>query len=663
VALHARLDFAGLRSNSSPDAKMRTARYPLGVDHEESGRKELAKRVRESAASLPAPPSREELVEKVGQFPAEPGVYEILDEKHKVIYVGKAKNLRSRVRSYLNNPDDGRMFYPVIVRAMRDVNVTATHTDKEALLLENTLIKRHRPRFNIKLVDDKTFLSIELTTDEPFPRARLVRRPRRGKGLAFGPYASASAVRETLRLIKRWFPLRTCSNAEMRNRTRPCIEHQMGRCGAPCVQLQTEQEYARVVDDVILFLRGKNETLLPRLKERMQAFSAEQRYEDAARVRDQIEAIEATLERQRVARASGDRDQDIFGVATKHGAAVVYVLSVRDGKISNNRPHALRSLLEPSTLLNAFLGQYYSPERLPPAEVLLPYEVEDAAILAEILTERRLSAVQVKSSVRGDRAELLELARRNAELALETGTERREATEAMLASIQKALALPRAPRTIECFDISTIQGFATVASMVRFEEGEPAKSRYRKFKIKTLTGQDDFGAMREVLRRRLRRSLAESDLADLVVIDGGKGQLSQATDVARELGVPADRTSFVGLAKARAGEPGLRAFERVFLPGKSDPVVFAPDSAEVKYLARIRDEAHRFAITYHRELRRKRAFRAGLDEVPGVGPKRRTELFERFRNLKGLRAASVDELATVVPREVAQRLHDYLRSA
>jgi excinuclease ABC subunit C len=631
------------------------------MEREESGREEMAKRVRESAAALPPPPSRDELIEKVSQLPTGPGVYELLDEKHKVIYVGKAKNLRSRVRSYLNNPDDGRMFYPVLVRHMRDVSVTATHTDKEALLLENTLIKRHRPRFNIRLVDDKTFLSIEVTTDEPFPRARLVRRPRRGKGAVFGPYASASAVRETLRLIKRWFPLRTCSNAEMRNRTRPCIEHQMGRCGAPCVALQSAEEYAKVVDDVILFLKGKDDTLLPRLKERMGAFAAQLRYEDAARVRDQIAAIDSTLERQRVARSAGDRDQDIFGVATRNGAAVVYVLSVRDGKIVQNRAHTVRSPLEPPAVLNAFLGQYYSPERLPPLEVLLPFEVEDQEILAEILSERRMARVQVKASVRGDRAELLELALKNADLALETGTERHEATEAMLARIQAELALPRAPRTIECFDISTIQGSANVASMVRFEDGEPVKARYRKFKIKSFTGQDDFAAMREVLRRRLKRGLAEGDLADLVVIDGGKGQLGQALAVASELGLGPERTSFVGLAKARAGEEGLRAFERVFLPERSDPVVLPPDSAEVKYLARIRDEAHRFAITFHRELRRKRAFKAGLDEVQGVGPKRRRELFDRFRNLKGLRAATVEELATVVPREVAQRLFDFLR--
>jgi excinuclease ABC subunit C len=266
----------------------------------------------------------------------------------------------------------------------------------------------------------------------------------------------------------------------------------------------------------------------------------------------------------------------------------------------------------------------------------------------------------VKASVRGDRAQLVELARKNAELALETGNERREAHTALLERLERALGLPRPPRTIECFDISTIQGASNVASLVRFEEGEPVKSRYRRFRIKTVSGQDDFASMREVLSRRIRRGLVSNDLPDLAVIDGGKGQLAQALAVARELGVSRERTSFAGLAKARSGEIGLRAFERVFLPGASEPVVLEPDSPEVRYLARIRDEAHRFAITYHRELHRKRSFKSGLDEVPGVGPKRRRLLFDRFLNLKGLRAATVDELALVVPREVALRLHAFL---
>jgi excinuclease ABC subunit C len=606
---------------------------------------------------------REALLDKVAQFPTSPGVYSFLDASSKVIYVGKAKNLRSRVRSYLReNADDGRMFFPVLVSAVRDASFIATHNEKEALLLENTLIKRERPRFNVRLVDDKTFLSIEITTDEPWPRARLVRRVRKGKGVAFGPYASASAVRETLRLIKRWFPLRTCSNGEFRQRTRPCIEHQMGRCGAPCVGLVTESEYARTVEEVILFLKGKDESLLPRLRERMQAYSDRMEFEQAARVRDQIEAIDATLERQRVSRAAGDRDQDIFGIATRDGAVSVYVLSVRDGKIAQNRAHALRSPLETSLVLNAFLGQYYHPERFPPAEVLLPLEIEDAEILGEILSERRGARVQIKTSVRTDRADLLELARKNAELALETGTERREATDAMLERIRVRFRLPRTPRAIECFDISTIQGTATVASLVRFDDGEATKAKYRKFKMRTLTGQDDFAAMREVLTRRLKRGLTEGELPDLAVIDGGKGQLSQALEVARELGIEPERVSFVGLAKARADGVGVRAFERVFTPGASEPIVLAPDEPETKYLARIRDEAHRFAITFHRELRRKRSFMAGLDEVPGVGPKRRRLLLDRFLNLKGMRAATVDELATVVPQEVAHRLFDYLRA-
>jgi excinuclease ABC subunit C len=312
-------------------------------------------------------------------------------------------------------------------------------------------------------------------------------------------------------------------------------------------------------------------------------------------------------------------------------------------------------------VLNAFLGQYYHEERPTPLEVLIPFEVEDTATLAQVLSERRAARVEVKASLRGDRSALVDLAMKNAALALETGDERRAATEGMLEGLKKSLGLARLPRTIECFDISTIQGAFNVASLVRFEDGEPVKARYRRFKIRTVTGQDDFASMREVLGRRFRRGLAEGDLPDLAVIDGGKGQLSQALSVARELAIPEGSVDIVGLAKARAGEPGVRAFERVFVPGVSDPIVLPADSLAIRYLARIRDEAHRFAITYHRELRNKRSFTAGLDEVPGIGPKRRRQLLDRFGSLKGLRAATEEELSQVVPEEVARRLRDFLK--
>lgn len=613
---------------------------------------------------------REQLLEKVALFPTGPGVYTFLDDRSRVVYVGKAKNLRSRVRSYLREAaDDGRLFYRFLVRSLHDVQFFSTASEKEALLLENTLIKRHRPRWNVKLTDDKSFLQIEVTTHGPWPRARLVRATTRGKkGEVFGPYASARSVRETLRLVKRWFPLRTCSDAELRQRTRPCIEYEMGRCLAPCVDRCTPEEYGQAVEEAVLFLSGKDDTLLPRLRDRMAEHSQALRYEQAARVRDQLRAIERTLEGQRVA-VEGGGDQDVLGVAGHEGGVVVLLLQVREGQVTEPRTFELRTELPPAEALNAFLGQYYSEGRYVPREVLLPLEVEDGPLLAEVLSDRRGAQVAVKAHVRGDRRALLELAGKNAALALATGEERRRVTREVLAGLQETLGLAAPPARIECFDVSTIQGSFTVASQVRFSDGEPDPTGYRTYKVRTVIGQDDFAAMEEVLGRRLRRGVAEDDLPDLIVVDGGPSQLARALAAARAAGVPAERTALVGLAKARRPAPGRpaehdpRTFERVHRPGGGAPILLSPASLECRFLARVRDAAHRAAVGYHRELRRKSALRSGLEEVPGVGPKRRLELLRRFGSLKRIRAASVDQLAEVVPRPVAEAIAEFVGRA
>lgn len=635
------------------------------------------------------PQVRQQLVDKVGSFPTAPGVYTFLDAKGKVIYVGKAKNLRNRVRSYLREDHhDGRTFYAHLLRGMADVGFVATQSEKEALLLENTLIKRHRPRWNIKLNDDKSFLQIEVTTHKPWPMARLVRTTHRDKhGDVFGPYSSARAVRETLRHIKRFFPLRTCSDAELRQRTRPCIEHEMGRCLAPCVGKVGEAEYAEAVEDVLLFLKGKDDTLLPRLQEKMREHARALRYEQAGRVRDQIRAIERTLEVQRVAR-QGARDQDVFGLAADNGLVVVLLLPVREGQVTEPRTYELRTDLAPSEALNAFLGQFYAAERYVPHEVILPFEVEDRAVLAELLSERRGTNVEVKVEVRGDRRGLVELADKNAALALETGEEKKVATREMLEGLREALRLNRVPWVIECFDVSTIQGSFTVASKVRFSEGNPDPGGYRTYRVRTVEGQDDFAAMEEVIGRRLASGLEGGDLPDLIVVDGGPAQLARALEAARKAGLAPQRTAIVGLAKARfvprgddlgeqgapleeqrqaagAGgeEPSLRAFERVYLPGTSEPVVLEPASLECRFLARVRDAAHRAAIRFHRELRRKSALRSGLEEVPGVGKKRRRELLARFGSLRRIREASYEELCQVLPAHVARDLRAFFAGA
>ena len=616
---------------------------------------------------------RAALLEKVALFPQGPGVYTFQDAQGRVVYVGKAKSLRARVRSYLRDEsDDGRLYYPFLLSALRDVGCVATQTEKEALLLENALIKRHRPRWNIKLNDDKSFLQILVTTGRSWPQARLVRvTARKKEGTVFGPYASARAVRETLRHVKRWFPLRTCSDAELRQRTRPCIEWDMGRCIAPCVGKCTPEEYDEVVQEVLLFLRGKDETLLPRLRERMQEHARALRFEQAARVRDQVRAIEKTLEVQRVAR-EGSLDQDVFGLAAHGGLLVVLVIEVREGQVSEPRSYEVKTPLPEPAALNAFLGQYYASERYVPHEVLLPCEVEDQALLEEVLSERRGSQVRVAASVRGDRRGLLELARKNAALSLATGEEKARATDELLLGLQARLGLRRLPRRVECFDVSTIQGSFTVAAKVRFADGAPEPAGFRTYKVRTVEGQDDFAAMEEVVGRRIRTGLEGGDLPDLIVIDGGPPQLARALAAAAAAGLPPQRTEIVGLAKARTPRLGVgpepevppdpdSAYERVHLPGVPAPVILEPAWLECRFLARVRDAAHRAAIRYHRELRRKSALRSGLEEVPGVGTKRRRQLLTRFGSLKGIREAPLEALVEVVPLPVAQAIHDYLR--
>lgn len=606
---------------------------------------------------------RQRLLETVALLPTRPGVYTFLDDKGKVIYVGKAKSLRARVRSYLQVEDDGRLFYRFLRREIRDLKCVATDTEKEALLLENALIKQHSPRWNIKLTDDKSFLQIELTTHEPWARTRLVRaRGRKKKGEVFGPYSSAGAVRETIRHLKRWFPLRTCSNSELRNRTRPCIEHEMGRCIAPCVDLCTEQEYAEVVGEVRLFLRGKNETLVPRLEARMKVHAAELRYEAAGRVRDQLHAIRRTLEEQRMAKVDS-RDRDVFGLASEPGLVIVLHIPVRAGQVSEPRPYQLATNLEPIPALNAFLGQYYDPDRYVPHEVLLPAEVSDRALLEEVLRERRGTQVEVKVQLRGDRRKLVELASRNATLALKTGVERKRILNETLEGLRGWLDLRRRPSSIECFDISTLQGTFTVASKIRFDEGEPAPAAYRTYKVRTVAGQDDFASMEEIIERRIRSGLERDDLPDLIVVDGGPPQLLRARIAAERCGLDLTKTELVGLAKARREEQGQetrRSFERVWRLDAEEPVILPPASLECRLLVRIRDAAHRAAIGYHREVRRKAALRSGLEDVPGVGPKRRLALLRRFGSLKGIRAATPSELEEVLPAKIAATLQEYL---
>ena len=558
----------------------------------------------------PPPPSgidrKPRLLSKLLRLPASPGVYRFLDEKGRVIYVGKAKSLRTRVRSYFREGgDDGRFLFPFIVRRTHDLDFIVTGNEKEALLLENNLIKKDRPRYNINLRDDKTYLSLKVSSNERFPRVLVVRRVRKDGGKYFGPYASAGAVRSTLRVVRKTFPLRTCSNANFRNRSRPCIQYEIHRCGAPCVGLQSQAEYGRIVDEMVLFLQGRNTAVLERLRTRMKEAAELLDFEAAARLRDQIRDLEETAESQRVSRADL-MDRDVFGHARDGDRHVVGAIFLREGKIVSSRNFQLTTHLSPEEVIDSFLGQFYTSPRDVPQEVLAPAAGKDRSTLQAILSERKGKRVKILCPRRGEKRSLVELATKNAAVALEQGEAEEAATDRLLASLRDRLGLRTVPQRIECFDISHIQGVHSVGAMVTFQRGEPFKSGYRKFRIRSVQGSDDFASLREVITRRFRTAIAAGELPDLVIIDGGKGQLTAALGALRELGL--DEMDILSLAKSRR-KGDTRSPERVFKPGRSAAIVLPQDSEEVYLLARVRDEAHRFAIQYHRTLRKRETLR------------------------------------------------------
>jgi excinuclease ABC subunit C len=597
----------------------------------------------------------EDLAEKIQRFPQSPGVYIMKDTSSRIIYIGKGVNLRSRVRSYFGKGSDTRVFHKFLVDRVADIDCIVAASEAEALILENNLIKKHRPVFNIRLKDDKTYVSIKVTVSESWPRVMVVRRYKRDGNLYFGPYGSASAVRKMLRVIKTVFPLRTCSNAFFSGRTRPCIEHEIGRCTAPCVELITREKYLEDVQEVVLFLKGKNKELLRILEEKMKQASGLRQYELASRYRDQIEAIEKVFETQK-AQDWDLGDLDVFATAREGDRVAVQEILVRDGKIVNSHCHAFRTSLDIEEVMASFLSQYYLTERYVPPEILCDLDFPDRPLLEEWLREKRRTRVEILVPERGDKAKLVELARKNALNSFQVSQTQEEQIEGILSSLQSILGLPRPPRRIECFDISNFHGDLAVGALVYFEDGQPVKDRYRKFRIQTVLGADDFRSMREVLERRLRKGLEENDLPDLIVVDGGKGQLGVAVDLLAELGLK-DRLGVLGLAKERRSRGTT---ERVFVPARSAPLPLRQDAPESLYLQRIRDEAHRFAIRYHRELRKKATLRTGLEDLPGIGKKRRAAILERFGTLERIRNASQAEIQAVVGEKLARVIYESL---
>lgn len=603
------------------------------------------------------------LRQKLEDLPVSPGVYLMKDREGVVVYVGKAVNLRSRVRSYFQpSTSDTRAFVPFLEELLADIEVILVHNEKEALILEATLIKRYKPRFNVRLMDDKAFISLRLDQRHPYPRLEVVRRTKEDGARYFGPYSSATAIRETLRIINRYFQLRTCTDQVLEKRTRPCLLYQIKRCPAPCVYEVPKEEYARNVKETILFLEGKEPELVEGLRGRMREASEELRFEDAARLRDQLRAIEQSLERQQTV-FSQVIDQDVVGFWREGPSLVIEMLFIRSGKLVSARSFPYQGQEFPTEeLLQSFLDQYYASGATVPDELLLPIPLEQSALTAEVLAERKGRKVRVLTPARGDKVRLVQMATKNAEQAFIEAKKKNRTNEEVLERLQRRLELRKLPRRIECFDVSNFQGSMVVASQVAALDGEADKSRYRHYKIKSVRGQDDYASLYEVISRRLARG----DLPELLLIDGGKGQLNAARAAVKDAGL-LEEVELASLAESHVvgedrGGGVVKVPDRVFLPGRKDPLVLRPNSAELYVLQRLRDEAHRFAVSFHQKLRRARNFRSVLDEIPGVGDKRRRALLRHFGSLKRIRAASLEEITEVAgfSQELARRVVEHL---
>ena len=605
------------------------------------------------------------LENKLKNLPTSPGVYLMKDAKHKVIYAGKAKNLKNRVRNYFQRNTDDRLYTEYLVRHVADIDFVLTETEKEALILENNLIKQFKPKFNINLRDDKTFISIKLEVKKKFPYPKVVRQIEDDGAMYFGPYASARAVRETLRYIHDIIPIRKCPDNVFKNRVKPCLYYQIHKCLGPCCGLVDEVTYQGLIDQVVLILKGKQEDLIGMLKQQMYEESKAMRYEKAAKIRDRIRAIEETVEKQRI-HSMTFVDRDVFGYYLVRNEVYIEVMFIRSGNMedvaSYHFPTNHNTIEE---VFRSFLNQFYSQTRFIPSEVIIPVESADAKLLEEWLTENKGKKVEVIHPQRGDKVRLVEMAQKNAENAYLVSRTHEEDFARTLKTLKETLKLRQIPERIECFDISNIFGKQAVGSMVTFEQGKPNKSKYKRFKIKTVGQIDDYAMMHEVLTRRYKRAVEEGDLPNLIMVDGGKGQLGVALKVFEELAI--GNVGLIALAKGRKESDvlGEKIGEQIFVPYMSDPIILSPSSPELLFLDKVRDEAHRFAITYHRKLRDKEYYKSPLDEIPGIGIARKKKLIRCFGSIEGIRNATVKQLIDIskLPPKQSTEIFNYFHKS
>ena len=610
-----------------------------------------------------------ELSERADALPTGPGVYLFKSDAGRVLYVGKAQNLRARVRSYLGG-GDGRPRIPLLVERAADVDVIVTAGVKDALLLENELIKRHKPPFNVRLRDDKQYLALRLDAREAWPRITQVRRFRKDGATYFGPYTSSVAMRGSLSNLRRIFPLRSCREAVFRDyarRGRPCIEYEMKRCLAPCCGLVSREAYDELVRGTTLFLRGRSKELSDALTARMREASAAERFEDAARLRNQLQAVERTVERQQMVTPQAI-DRDVFALARQGGEVEVQALHVRDGRVTGTHGFGFSGVsLADGDVMSSFLGQFYGADegREIPAEVLTPAPIEDDGALAALFAERSDRRVALRAPRRGRLLQLVATAQANAELGLAQRLAAHESVAAAGQELQQALGLARLPRHIEGYDVSTFAGTLTVASRVVFRDGQPSQADFRRYRIREAAPDDDLACLREVLTRRLAR-VASEPLPDLLLVDGGKGQLAVLCAALWDAGLTCDAISLAKERDAQSPSPrvrrsgGLKA-ERIFLPNRKDPVTLPASSRALLLVQRIRDESHRFAIEFQRELRSKAGLVSILEELPGIGPGKRRALLRELGSLRAVRGASLERLAAVpgISARDAATLHGF----
>ena len=622
------------------------------------------------------------ITEQLKHLPSSPGVYLMRDTGGTILYVGKAASLRNRVRSYFGSPEKLTPKIQRLVDHVHDLEFFLTGSEEEALILENNLIKRHHPHYNVRLKDDKTYPFLKISLNEDWPRVYFTRRVEDDGGRYFGPFTSARSVRQTLRVLKGIIPFRSCTRpiqqvqGSARGFTprgkpitgtdlRPCLDYYIHLCPAPCIGAISKKEYKEVIHQVVLFLEGKQERVVRGLESKMGKAAEALDFEKAALLRDQLQAIEKVIEGQKVAaRVRGE--QDVIAFAVERDRAYVQVFFIRGGKLIGRESFILQGTAseEPEQIMTGFIKQFYSSATHIPPLLLLQYPVEDKTVIESWLQSKRGGKVSIEVPSRGNKKQLVEIVAENARQGLQQLKIKQQATtsalEEALAEIQRELHLPRLPERMECYDISNIQGRAAVGSMVVFENGKPKPAHYRRFRIKTVAGPDDYASLQEVLRRRFKRFKESREAAtqdswavtpDLVLIDGGKGQLSSAVEVMKEAG--AEAIPVAGLAKEN---------EEIFIPGQSESIRLPGSSPGLQMLQRLRDEAHRFAIGYHRKVRGRDAFTSLLDSVPGIGPRRKRELLRKFGSVKAIREASPEELANVkgMTKSSAKKIKEYL---